>query len=242
MLTAPDVKYARDGTEILFVRRWNTLVSSLIVLPSVKLVARTVVDYGLADGGEIYPGNERIARQTGLTARAVQDAWAALRALGMAERIAPSYYDGRKRLADEYELAIPADWRLYAVYGPNLKRFTCQQCGKVFNPRPCLNVRKDGKTGWYLTQAVFCPPPRRGTSCFQLWERDRKAAKEPLWSALQDDAWKMFRLARGDDWPSAAEVQAHNERWGDPPKAAPKRDVFSDMADEDRAAGKPGYS
>jgi hypothetical protein len=208
----PDRKYADDGTEIVFVRRWNTLVSVLIVEPSVKLVARTVVDYGLADGQGIYPGNERIARETGYSSESVRHAWATLRALGMAERVTGSYYDGRRRTADEYELAIPAGWRHLPVYGPNLRRFHCQHCGKVFNPRAGTNLHGNGTVGWWLTRMVFCPEPRKGTGCFKLWERDRKAAGEPLWAALKDGAWNMFRRARDDDWPSVAEVTAADQR------------------------------
>jgi len=221
MLTPPDARYAKDGTEILLVRRWNTLVSALIVEPSVKLVARTVIDYGLADGAEVYPGNQRLARQTGYTKETVRQAWAILRALGMAERVIPSYYDGKRRMSDEYQLAIPPHWRALPVYGPNLERFHCQHCGKVYNPQAGTHLRADGTVGWYLAKMVFCPPPRRAPGCFQLWERDRKAAKLPLWNALKEDAWTRFRAARDDEWPSAAEVRA---------------------ADEARAAGQPALS
>lgn len=222
MLTAPDVRYAKDGTEILFVRRWNTLVSVLMVESSVKLVARTVVDYGLADGATIYPGNERIIRATGLGDKTVRLAWATLRALGMAERAIPSYYDGRKRQADEYQLAIPPDWRGLATYGPNLGRFHCQHCGKVFNPPPCAHLRTAQETvGWWLTKAVFCPEPRKGTGCFAAWNREQRKAGRPEWEALEQEAWKLFRLARNDDWPSAEEVQAHNAKWTDGDKGNP---------------------
>jgi hypothetical protein len=215
----PDRKYADDGTEILFVRRWNTLVSALIVEPSVKLVARTVVDYGLADGQGIYPGNERIARETGYRAAAVANAWAVMRGIGMAERVTGSYYDGRRRTADEYELVIPDDWRGFPAYGPNLRRFRCQHCGKAFNPLPGTHVRPNGSVGWYLARMVFCAPPGRAkrtpeevarkaalkaadTSCFVLWGGARR------WEGLGDKAWEAFRRARDDDWPSASEVRA----------------------------------
>jgi hypothetical protein len=204
MLTPPDVRHSKDGTEILFVRRWNTLVDALIIEPSIKHVARASVDFGLADGAGIYPGNELLARKTGYTRKTVGEAWDVLRALEMAERVIPSYYDGRKRVADEYQLAIPGNWRGFAVYGPNMKRFHCQHCGKVFNPKPCLDVRPDGTFGWYLAKAVFCPSPRHGPDCFQRWEHQRRAAKRPLWDKLGDKRWDMFYAARSDEWPPAA--------------------------------------
>jgi rubredoxin len=221
-LTPPDRKYAQDGTEILFVRRWNTLVSALIIEPTVKLVARTVVDYGLADGQGIYPGNERIARQTGFGPETVRKAWGILRGVGMAERVTSSYYDGSRRTADEYELVIPGNWRTLPVYGPNLRRFHCQQCGKVFDPQAGTVQRTDGSVGWSVHRMAFCPKPGAprkradGTKarkpppwCYEVWGQGR--SERTRFYGPDCDAWELFRRARGDDWPTASQVGAADQ-------------------------------
>jgi len=209
-----------DDDGLAFVTRWNTLVSALLVEPSIKLVARTVVEYGLTDGESVYPGNERIARQTGLSARQVQEAWHFLRAAGMAERVNQSVWTGRQRLADLYQLEIPANWSDFGVLGPNFKRFTCQECGRVFNAPPCNAWTMERRPGcatevpkivnrteglrevlWGLHKAVFCPPTRKQvetrTSCKHRWE-----AANHRWGARGgEDPWKIFSRARDDDWP-----------------------------------------
>lgn len=202
----PDTLTAPNGTEILFVRRWNVLVSALIIEPSIKLVARTVVDYGLVDGEGVYPGNERIARETGLSERSVREAWHFMRGAEMAIRDIRSAWTGRYRTADTWQLLIPDYWRNLPMLGPNSGRFTCQQCGKLFNPQPCNVFATDAKgrpvidpeTGdrqvrWQLYKAVFCNPPRRGPSCWDKWQR----ANAGQWT---DAAWDLFRKARNDDW------------------------------------------
>lgn len=195
-----------------FVARWNTLVSALIIEPSVKLVARTAVDYGIYDGEGIYPGNERLARQTSLSAEAVRQAWAVLRALGMAHRDSLSHWTGTRRTADLYALDIPDDWRMKPLYGPKFARFHCQHCAKAFNPRPGSHVRRDGSIGFYVRNMTFCADPGRpkrtaaekarkvrlktaSAGCFDAWGGNER------WGQLGDDAWKLFRAARSDDWP-----------------------------------------
>lgn len=210
-------RFHPDDTDLAFVTRWNILVAALLVEPSIKLVARTVVDYGLTDGEGIYPGNERLARQTGLSGRQVQEAWHFLRATGMAERENRSVWTGRQRMADLYRLEIPPHWHQSAVLGPNCKRFTCQQCGKVLNAPPCNGWVMEKRPGcrylvpkvvdkadgvrapaWYLWKATFCPARRGQMSCQALWERANQS-----WGRLSNDAaWEMFRKARDDDWPA----------------------------------------
>lgn len=220
-MITPDSTVTSKGDSLPFVARWSTLISALIVEPSVKLVALTAANYRIYDGAGIRPSQQRVARQTSYDDETVRKAWAVMRALGLAERDTPSYYDGRKRTTDEYTLTIPDDWRSLPHYGPGMKRFHCQHCGKAFNPRPNTHLRQDGTVGWYLTEMAFCrkpgaPRPRRdGTTarkapawCFRLWERDRARRGLPSWDDLKGDAWNLLKDARGDEWPSRAEVLA----------------------------------
>jgi hypothetical protein len=224
MITTPDSTITSKGEPMPFVARWSTLVSALIVEPSVKLVALTAANYRIYDGAGVRPSQQRVARQTSYDEASVSKAWAVLRAMGMAERDIPSYFDGRKRTSDEYTLTIPDDWRLLPLYGPGMKRFHCQHCGKAFNPRPSTDVREDGTIGYYLTEMVFCRKPgaprkradgtkarKRPSWCFDLWERERIEKCLPRWGALKGEAWKMLSTARGDDWPTRAEVKASEQ-------------------------------
>lgn len=207
-----------DDEDRLFVARWNVLVSALLIEPSIKLVAYQAAQYGLADGEDIYPGNERIARQTGLGDKTVREAWHFLRGAGMALRGAHSAWTGSQRTADLYQLVIPEGWRGMPVLGPHAARFTCQHCGRKFNPQPC-NVFVTDKAGrpvvdgggirevrWRLYRAVFCPDPgtprggpngrrpAKPAGCFAQWE-----SAGGKWGG--SDAWSMYRKARDDDWP-----------------------------------------
>jgi hypothetical protein len=203
-----------------FVARWNALVSALLIEPSIKLVARQACDYGIMDGESIYPGNQRLARQTGYDERTVREAWHFLRAAGMAVRDGRSAWTGSRRTADTYSLAIPPAWRHYPVLGPHSARFTCPQCGKLFNPQPCnVFLTAEGASGqpvpvtdadgvrevrWRLWKAVFCPAPRKGPSCMGAWER-----KHGSWGSLDNAAaWGMFHKARDDEWPASFSVAA----------------------------------
>lgn len=209
-----------DDEDKPFVARWNALVTAMLVEPSIKLVARQACDYGIMDGDGIFPGNERLARQTGLTERTVREAWHFLRATGMASRDGRSAWTGSQRTADSYSLEIPADWRHYPVLGPHSARFTCQHCGKLFNAQPCnVWLMRDGpgdrrvpvtdadgvrEVRWRLWKAVFCPVPRSGASCMQAWAR-----KHGAWGSLKNEAaWEMFNKARDDDWPASFRAAA----------------------------------
>jgi hypothetical protein len=210
-----------DDTDKPFVARWNALVSALLVEPSIKLIARQACDYGIMDGEGIYPGNQRLARQTGYDERTVREAWHFMRATGMALRDGRSAWTGTQRLADTYALEIPRTWRGFPVLGPHAARFTCQHCGKLFNPPPCnVYLMEDGPSGrrvpvvdadgvrevrWALWKAVFCPEPRKGPNCMREWERKHGRR----WSAAENDAcWAMFRKARGDEWPTTFSAAA----------------------------------
>lgn len=203
-----------------FVARWNVLVSALLIDPSIKLVARTACDYGFMDGENIYPGNERLARQTGYDERTIREAWHFLRSARMAHRVEQSAWTGSRRNADRYELAIPSDWRSMPMLGPHAGKFSCQHCGRRFTPAPCntWHMRKtpngevpatdaDGmrELRWFLWKAVFCPAPQRGPNkgkgCFSDWKRANGG-----WGGEQ--AWRAFSTARGDDWPQLASLSA----------------------------------
>ena len=202
-----------DDADKPFAARWNALVSALLVDPSIKLIARQVCDYGFMDGEDIFPGNQRLARQTGYDERTVREAWHFLRAASMAIRVESSAWTGSKRTADRYELVIPGHWRNFPILGPHAGRFTCQHCGKLFNPAPCNVWREEPKSGskrpvpvvdrggvrdlrWAVWKTVFCPAPRSGNGCKYHWERQNGNP----WPGKQD-AWGMFRKARDDDWP-----------------------------------------
>ena len=209
-----------DDTDKPFVARWNSLVTALLVEPSVKLVARQACDYGIMDGEGIYPGNQRLARQTGLTERTVREAWHFMRAADMAVRDSRSAWTGSQRTADAYSLNIPSSWRHYPVLGPHSARFTCQHCGKLFDPQPCnvfLTAKGAGgkpvpvtdadgarEVRWRLYKAVYCPAPREGAGCMQAWER-----KHGPWAKLDNTAaWEMFHKARDDEWPASLAIVA----------------------------------
>ena len=211
-----------DDTDKPFAARYNALLTALIIEPSIKLVGRQAADYGFMDGEGIYPGNERLARQTGLGDKAIREAWHFLRGVGMAHRDVRSSWTGTSRTADLYALDVPADWKSMPVLGPHAARFTCQECGKKFNPQPCsvfLRERRPGRktqvpvtdpqTGarhvrWALWKTVFCPAPRKGMSCKQRWERSNSP-----WNATDTKAvWEMFGKARDDDWPPLARLSA----------------------------------
>ena len=208
-MISPGDEVDASGNPLLFVTRFNKLVDALIVEPSVKLVARCAVDYAARDGEGIYPGNEQLARKTGLTSETVRKAWAVMQGLGMAELTSASAWTGTRRLANSYSLAVPGDWQSSPVYGPHYARFICQHCGHLFNPRPGTVLTRDGGIRWRLPNMVFCPPPGRPKrkpgerqmkpkppSCSALWQQRRK------WPA-NEGAWDLFRQARNDEWGAA---------------------------------------
>jgi rubredoxin len=202
------------GDPVSFVVRWNKLVDAWIVESSVKLLARTAVDYGVHDGQEIYPGNEQLSRKTGLSTVTIGKAWKILQASKMAELDVASMWTGKWRTANVYSLMIPGDWENLPIYGPNCKRFTCQHCGHLFNPQPGTDVGKNGGVGYYIARMVFCPDPGRPKrqhgeagprkpfppGCAALWQKG--AGKDTKIT------WEMFRKARDDEWVRPAVASA----------------------------------
>lgn len=190
-----------------FQGRWNTLIRVLLIESSVKLVARTAMDYAdWDDGSNVHTGNVRMALNTGYTDKTIRTAWAVLRGIGLAERVAWS--SSGKRFADVYNLVIPTYWSALPVLGPHERQFRCVQCGKLFMPSNSItDLKDDGSVGWYLYKTVFCPPPRakKGQpppkSCRDVWDDRQKRSGDAPWHKIGDKAcWKLFGEARGDDW------------------------------------------
>lgn len=193
-----------DDPDKPFIVRWNTLVRILLVETSVKYVARAAMDFADYDtGANCYPSNERIARETGYSEPTIRNAWKVMRGLGMAERVAHGV--AHRRLADEYQLFIPALWYALPVLGPHGRKFTCAGCGKLFNPQGSTTVQGGGQVAFNLAGVCFCPPPRatKGraeVSCLDRWNAREAEVGRRSWSDLGEDRWKVFREARGDDW------------------------------------------
>lgn len=191
-----------DDESKSFQGRWNALVRVLLVESSVKLVARTAMDYAdWDDGAGVFTGNARMAVTTGCSDKTIRTAWATLRALGMAIRVERG--SSSKLNSDRYNLAIPPEWAGFAVVGPNEQKFHCLHCRKRYVAPPVCVLRADGDAVWSLWKASFCPPPRKRAGqpppieCQDAWERDRRTR----WCDIPDsDRWKLFREARGDDW------------------------------------------
>lgn len=193
-----------------FIARWNMLARILIVESWVKLVMRAAMDYAdFDDGARCFPSNERLARETGLSERTVRYAWAMMRGTGMAERVGNAV--AHRGIADEYWLQIPPNWAGMPILGPHGRKFTCPQCGKLFNPQGdwLLTGPKQGDkpdtVRYDIGPATFCPAPQRGaargmTSCLDQWSAARKRSRQTPWGQLGNDAWKVFGQARGDDW------------------------------------------
>ncbi len=198
-----------DDPDKPFIARWNMLTRILLVETSVKYVARAAMDFAdFGDGTSCFPSNDRIGRETGLSARTVQDAWAVMRGLRMAVRVARGV--PHRRLADEYQLEIPDGWRNLPVLGPHARDFNCLRCGKLFTPHahsilPKGEDRDDPGVKFQVAKMVFCPEPRRtrgrdATSCQDGWNREQVAAGGQPWHKIGAECWKWFRRARGDDW------------------------------------------
>lgn len=199
-----------DDEDRPFISRWNSLFRILLVESSVKLVARTACDfanfYDMGDkeaGGGAFPGNELLARETGLSERTVRTAWATIRGLNCAERVKTASFDPirGKRTADEYQLVIPNGWKSYPVLGPKRGKFRCMHCDRLLTPQANSTAHTDGSVTFNVQRFIFCPPPRdkgKGKGCFVDWTAFRRREGLDPWSKM--DVWKLFRLSRGEDW------------------------------------------
>lgn len=199
-----------DDEEKPLVCRWNSLIRILLVESSVKLVARNAFDFadyydtGRGEaGGNTYPGNELLARETGLSERTVRTAWATIRGLGLAERTETARYDPvcKTRTADKYQLVIPDGWMHLPVLGPSRAKFRCRHCQHLMTPQANSKVHADGSVTFKVQRFIFCPPPRdksKGPGCYELWSAERRKKRLEPWSKL--DAWALFEEARGEAW------------------------------------------
>jgi hypothetical protein len=194
-----------DDDDKPFVARWNSLIRILLVESSVKLVARAAMDYAdLFDGTSCHPSNERLARETGYSERTVRTAWAVIRGLSLAERVSNAVAHARQ--ADEYELAIPGNWTNLPILGPRSQKFTCLGCDKLVNPQGNCTLTDDGRVTFNVRQFVFCPAPRKAKGreepwCYDVWNLRMAETGQAPWNKRDnEDVWKLFRTARGDDW------------------------------------------
>lgn len=212
-----------DDEDKQFASRWNLLVRILLVEPSVKLVARTAMDYAdFDDGSSCFPSIERMTRETGLSDRTVRNGWAVMRGLKMAVRV--SRGGSYRSRADEYQLEIPDDWKSLPTLGPHGKKFTCPGCGNLFNPdaHSILDDRTPDKTmpdgkprakagdsvAWVLGRLALCswPSNTKGRTkgsweCRDAFNRKQRAEGEKTWDQLDGAGkWSIFFKARDDPW------------------------------------------
>jgi biotin operon repressor len=81
-----------------------------LALPrGVKLVAAMLAQYGDLDGTRVRPGRELLAEETGYSTKQVDRHLKALRDFGLIVRVRSGSANGRRKLSDEYRLAIPED-------------------------------------------------------------------------------------------------------------------------------------
>jgi hypothetical protein len=88
---------------------WIPVFRRVIADPYVKNVGIWAATYADPDGSNIFPGNARIANVTGLSDRAVRDAFSIIRDFGLMHRCSKGSTAGRRGMADEYRLTIPLD-------------------------------------------------------------------------------------------------------------------------------------
>lgn len=96
---------------------WERAVRALTIHPPLrKLVALMIATYADKDGRNAHPGEDRLAKECGITTRAVREHLAALGAgtpvtpgIGLLHRTFHGSKAGRRRLADEYMLTLPPD-------------------------------------------------------------------------------------------------------------------------------------
>lgn len=77
--------------------------------PPVKHVALNLATYADGDGRDVFPGNERLCDDTGLSDKTVRRALERLRQVGLIVRVVSGSRGGRRGVADAYRLAIPDD-------------------------------------------------------------------------------------------------------------------------------------
>jgi hypothetical protein len=88
---------------------WERVVKAVILPSTTKHVALNLATYADGDGRDVFPGNERLTDDTGLSDKTVRTALDRLRAVGLIERVSIGSRAGRRGLADVYRLTIPDD-------------------------------------------------------------------------------------------------------------------------------------
>lgn len=99
----------RRGDPPPFRYEWERTIKAVILPPTVKHVGHVLATYADSDGRDVFPGNERLTDDTGLSDKTVRTALERLRAVGLIERVAVGSRNGRRGVADVYRLVIPDD-------------------------------------------------------------------------------------------------------------------------------------
>lgn len=110
---------ATDGPSPAGRFEWERAVRALEIRPPLrKLVALMLATYADRDGRNAHPGEQRLADECGITTRAVREHLSALGAgtpatpgIGLLHRTFHGSKAGRRKLADEYFLTLPADMK-----------------------------------------------------------------------------------------------------------------------------------
>ncbi|MGH3190003.1 MAG: hypothetical protein ACRDOL_22610 [Streptosporangiaceae bacterium] len=98
-----------DDLKPAAVNEWVPVWRRVIAEPSVKNVGLHAASYADPDGTNIFPGILRMANVTGLSERAVRDAFSFIRESGLMHRCSKGSAAGRRGFSDEYRLTIPLD-------------------------------------------------------------------------------------------------------------------------------------
>lgn len=98
-----------DDLKPASVNEWIPVFRRVIADPYVKNVGVYAATYADPDGTNIFPGNPRMINVTGLSDRAVRDAFRIIREFGLMHRCSKGSAAGRRKMADEYRLTIPLD-------------------------------------------------------------------------------------------------------------------------------------
>lgn len=86
---------------------WERIVRRVIMPSGPKLLALTLATYGAADGSQVRPGTERLARVMGVSVATVKRSMGTLRELGLVVRVRQG--NRWANHADEYRLTLPVD-------------------------------------------------------------------------------------------------------------------------------------
>jgi len=88
---------------------WERVICRCRLGHAVQHIALLLAAHADGDGGHVRPGTKRLAAFTGYDVKTIQRSIVKLRNLGLIERVFEASRSGRKGMADEYRLTIPAD-------------------------------------------------------------------------------------------------------------------------------------